>query len=60
MTRLKTVYAAIAADKNGNGILDDAPASVPDSNGDGVVNEKDLRSFGLASNIEKADFFIRD
>lgn len=55
-----TVYVAIAADKNGNGILDDAPASVPDTDGDGQVDENDLRSFGVASNIESADFFIRD
>ena len=55
-----TVYVAIAADKNGNGILDDAPATVPDANGDGKVDESDLRAFGVASNIESADFFIRD
>ncbi len=55
-----TVYAAIAADKNGNGILDDAPATVPDSDEDGDVDAGDLRAFGLASNVERADFFIRD
>jgi len=55
-----TVYAAIAADRNGNGILDDAPATVPDADGDGDVDERDLRAFGVASNIEKANFFIRD
>lgn len=55
-----TVYVAIAADKNGNGILDDAPATVPDANGDGAIDGRDLRAFGVASNIEKADFFIRD
>lgn len=55
-----TVYAAIAADKNGNGILDDAPDTVPDGDGDGDVDERDLRAFGVASNIERADFFIRD
>ncbi len=55
-----TVYAAIAADKDGNGILDDAPGTVPDADGDGDVDAKDLRAFGVASNIERADFFIRD
>jgi hypothetical protein len=54
-----TVYAAIAADKNGDGIYNDAPNAVPDSDGDGDVGRKDLKAFGVASNIEKADFFIR-
>ena len=54
-----TVYAAIAADKNGDGIYNDAPNAVPDSDGDGDVDRKDLKAFGVASNIEKADFFIR-
>jgi hypothetical protein len=55
-----TVYAAIAADRNGNGILDDAPAAVPDADRDGDVDARDLRAFGVTSNIARADFVIRD
>jgi hypothetical protein len=53
-----TVYAAIADDVNGNGIFDDAPNAVPDDDGNGVCDEKDLKAFGVASNIAKAKFFI--
>ena len=53
-----TVLVAIAEDKNGNGIFDDAPAVVPDADGDGVCDEKDLRAFGVASNVAKAKIFI--
>jgi len=53
-----TVYAAVAADLNGDGIFNDAPAVVPDANGDGICDRKDLKAFGLASNIAKAKFFI--
>jgi hypothetical protein len=55
-----TVYAAVAADKNGDGVFNDAPSSVPDGDGDGDVDKKDLRAFGLASNVDQADFFIAD
>jgi len=55
-----TVYAAIAADKNHNGILDDAPASIADADGDGDIDEQDLQAFGVASNVEQARFHIRD
>lgn len=54
-----TVYAALAADKNGDGIYNDAPDAVPDSDGDGDVDRGDLEAFGLASDVEKVDFFIR-
>lgn len=53
-----TIYVAVAADKNGDGVFNDAPNVLPDVNGDGVCDAKDLRAFGLASNIEKANFFI--
>lgn len=53
-----TIMAAVAADLNGDGIYNDAPAVVPDADGDGVCTKKDLRAFGLASNIAKAKFFI--
>lgn len=55
-----TVYAAIAADRNGNGVFDDAPDEVADQDGDGDVDRRDLKAFGVASNIEEADFVIRD
>lgn len=55
-----TVYAAIAADRDRNGVFDDAPDEVPDHDGDGDVDETDLKAFGVASNVEKASFVIRD
>lgn len=53
-----TIYVAVVDDLDGNGIYDDAPNTVPDSNGDGVVDEKDLEALGLASNVEDVKFFI--
>jgi hypothetical protein len=52
------IYVAVADDLNGDGIYNDAPSVVPDSNGDGMCNAKDLKALGLASNIAKAKFFI--
>lgn len=52
------IYVAVADDLNGDGIYNDAPAEVPDANGDGVCNTKDLKAFGVVSNIAKARFFI--
>jgi hypothetical protein len=31
---------------------------LPDADGNGLCDNKDLEAFGIASNIEKADFFI--
>jgi len=53
-----TVYAAVAADKDHDGVFNDAPAVLPDADGNGVCDQKDLKAFGLASNIRKASFFI--
>lgn len=53
-----TVYVAVADDLNGDGIYNDAPAIVPDANGDGMCSSKDLKAFGVVSNIAKARFFI--
>lgn len=53
-----TVLAAVAADLNGNGVYDDAPAVLPDADGDGVCDENDLEAFGVASNIARTTFFI--
>jgi hypothetical protein len=53
-----TAYVAVAADLNADGIYNDAPGVVPDANGDGLCNAKDLKALGLASNVAKAKFFI--
>jgi hypothetical protein len=51
---------AVAADKNKDGIYNDAPATVPDSNGDGRINATDLKAFGVASEIVVVPFRIND
>ena len=51
---------AVAADKNKDGIYNDAPAVVPDSNHDGRINAVDLNAYGVASNIAVVPFEIRD
>jgi hypothetical protein len=51
---------AVAADKNKDGIYNDAPAVVPDANHDGRINAIDLRAYGVASNIAVVPFQIRD
>lgn len=53
-----TVNVALAADKNLDGVFNDAPGVVPDADSNGVCDDKDLKAFGLASNIRKATFFI--
>lgn len=53
-----TIYVAVVNDLNGDGIYNDAPNVVADSNGDGVCDKKDLKALGVVSNIEKAEFFI--
>jgi hypothetical protein len=53
-----TVYAAIAADKDRDGVFNDAPSVVPDADGNGICDEKDLKAFGLASSVRQASFFI--
>jgi hypothetical protein len=51
---------AVAADKNKDGVYNDAPAVVPDANRDGRINAVDLKAFGVASNIAVVPFEIRD
>ena len=51
---------AVARDINGDGIYNDAPDVIPDSNGDGVCDERDVRAFGIDSDVETADFSIID
>lgn len=53
-----TAYVAVAADKDENGVFDDAPGAVPDADADGDVDKKDLKAFGVASNIEEVPFVI--
>jgi hypothetical protein len=48
----------IISDRDGNGLLDDAPDTVPDVNGDGVIDERDLAALGVASNIVSVIFYV--
>ena len=51
---------AVAADKNKDGIYNDAPAVVPDANHDGRINAADLEDYGVASNLAVVPFEIHD
>ena len=51
---------AVAADKNKDGIYNDAPAVVPDANHDGRINAADLNAYGVASSIVAVPFGISD
>jgi hypothetical protein len=51
---------AVAADRNKDGIYNDAPAVVPDANRDGRINAIDLNAYGVASNIVAVPFQISD
>jgi hypothetical protein len=51
---------AVAADRNKDGVYNDAPAVVPDANRDGRINAADLNAFGIASNIVTVPFAIGD
>lgn len=53
-----TIYVAVVDDLDGNGIFDDAPNVVPDADLDGDVDGRDLEALGLASQVERATFFI--
>jgi hypothetical protein len=50
----------VAADRNKDGIYNDAPAVVPDANHDGRINAADLNAYGVASNIVAVPFRIND
>jgi hypothetical protein len=56
-TGASTVYVALASDTNHDGILNDAPNEVPDSDHDGDVDEADLQAVG-ATSIKAVDFTI--
>jgi len=49
---------AVVADLNRDGIYNDAPDVVTDLNRDGVVDAKDLKALGVASNIETVKFHL--
>jgi hypothetical protein len=51
---------AVAADRNKDGIYNDAPAVVPDANHDGRINATDLKAYGVASNVVAVPFRISD
>jgi hypothetical protein len=53
-----TLRVAVVDDLNHNGILDDAPDTVADSDGDGDVDSKDLEAIGLASGVREVSFTI--
>lgn len=55
-----TLRVAVAADRNKDGIYNDAPAVVPDANRDGHIDGVDLKAFGVASNIAVVPFEIGD
>lgn len=52
------IFVAVANDSNGDGVYNDAPNVVPDANGDGKCDARDLRAYGVASNIATAKFYI--
>ena len=54
------VYIAVANDLNNDGVYNDAPDIVPDSNNDGKCNARDLKAYGVASNIAKNRFYINE
>jgi hypothetical protein len=53
-----TVLVAVVADRNHNGVYDDAPGTVKDADNDGDVDARDLRRLGVASNIAAVRFHI--
>ncbi|WP_030529481.1 hypothetical protein [Phycicoccus jejuensis] len=53
-----TILAAVVADLDHDGRYDDAPAVVPDADGDGDVDARDLRALGLASEVASVDFVV--
>jgi hypothetical protein len=57
-TGASTLRVAVVDDLNHNGILDDAPDTVADSDGDGDVDTQDLEAIGLASGVREVSFTI--
>jgi hypothetical protein len=53
-----TIYAAVVDDLDGNGVFDDAPATIADADGDGDVDAADLRAVGLAGPVTSVRFTL--
>ncbi|MBT2598045.1 hypothetical protein [Arthrobacter sp. ISL-72] len=53
-----TLTVAVIADLNHDGIYNDAPNVVPDANGDGTIDARDLEAIGVASKITTIPFHI--
>ncbi|MBK1717237.1 hypothetical protein [Thiocystis violacea] len=53
-----TLFVAVASDLNGDGIYNDAPDVLTDSEGDGFCTQADLLDHGVVSNIEPVHFHI--
>jgi hypothetical protein len=53
-----TMFVAEAADLDHDGIHNDAPDVVEDSNHDNICNEADLKAVGLDSRVAEKQFFI--
>jgi hypothetical protein len=52
------VTVAVVDDLDHNGVYDDAPNVVPDADGNGRVDARDLRALGVASNVAVVPFSI--
>jgi hypothetical protein len=57
-TGRSTLRVAVVDDLDHNGVLDDAPDTVADSDGDGDVDKTDLEALGLASGVREVSFTI--
>lgn len=53
-----TLTVALISDLNHDGIYNDAPNVVPDANGDGTIDARDLEAIGVASKITTIPFHI--
>ncbi|QQQ64411.1 hypothetical protein [Paenarthrobacter ureafaciens] len=53
-----TLTVAVIADLNHDGIYNDAPSIVPDADGDGAIDARDLEAIGVASKITTIPFHI--
>jgi hypothetical protein len=49
---------AVIDDLDQDGVFDDAPDVVQDANGDGLIDRRDLRALGVASNVVRIPFHI--
>jgi hypothetical protein len=49
---------AVIKDLDHDGVYNDAPDVVTDANGDGLIDQRDLRALGVASNIVQVPFHV--